>query len=144
MNTQGVSAYTHCVYPKSKTKLKLPFMAYGTSVPDPGLVVGHSPKAAAPRAEDYRRVAAEPFAGDLRLSLNAVEVMDVYGAVMRTGVDTMAAGLAKAPAAKSEGVPQPVGVRKQPAQRARVEPPATRGDEERVLGTARELRPGVA
>ena len=41
---------------------------------------------------------------------------------------------------RRERVPQPVRVRKQAAQRARVEPAAARREEERVLGAARELR----
>ena len=76
----------------------------------PGLVMGHSPKGAPPRAEDYPRVAAEAFTGDLRLSLNAVEVMDVYGKALSSAVDAMVAGLANTPAAKAEGAPRPASV----------------------------------
>src|SRR5258708_33087537 len=41
-------------------------------------------------------------------------------------------------------VPQLVRMRRDAPQRARVEPPAARGDKERVLGAAHELRPCVA
>jgi hypothetical protein len=81
-----------------------------TATVAPGLVMGHSPKAAPPRAEDYPRVAAEHFTGDLRLSLNAVEVMDVYGKILNSSVDAMAASLANTPASKAEGAPRPVSV----------------------------------
>ena len=43
-----------------------------------------------------------------------------------------------------ERVPQPMRVRADAAQRARVEPASTRGDEERVLGAADELRSRLA
>ena len=45
---------------------------------------------------------------------------------------------------RGEGVSQPVRVRNEPAQCARVEPPAAGGEEERVLRAARELGPAVA
>src|SRR5688500_6186962 len=45
---------------------------------------------------------------------------------------------------RGEGVPQPVGVGEHPANRARVEPPAADGEEEGVLGAAREARADVA
>ena len=44
---------------------------------------------------------------------------------------------------RRECVPQPVRVREQPPERARVEPPAARGDEQRVLGAVDELRAAV-
>src|SRR5690349_20772338 len=44
---------------------------------------------------------------------------------------------------RREGVAQPVRVWQQAAERARVEPAATRREEERVLGSARELRTRV-
>ena len=45
---------------------------------------------------------------------------------------------------RGEGVPEAVRVREQAAERARVEPPAARREEQRVLGAARELGPRVA
>ena len=45
---------------------------------------------------------------------------------------------------RGEGVPQPVRVGEEAAQRARVQPPAARGEEERVVRAARQLRPRLA
>ena len=45
---------------------------------------------------------------------------------------------------RREGVPQSVRMGEQPPERARVEPPSARGEEERVLRAPGELRPGVA
>ena len=45
---------------------------------------------------------------------------------------------------RRERVAQPVRVRHQPAERARVEPPAADGEEQRVLGAAGERRARVA
>src|SRR5215217_3195357 len=45
---------------------------------------------------------------------------------------------------RRERVPQTVRMRQQPAQGARVEAPPSRGEEERVLGPAGQLRPRVA
>jgi hypothetical protein len=76
----------------------------------PGLVVGTSAKAPPPGVDEYRRIEAEPFTGDLRLSLSAVDLMEVYGPVMRSAIELMAAGLASAPATGPKAGPRPAAV----------------------------------
>lgn len=76
----------------------------------PGLVMGSSGKAPPPPADEYRRLEAEPFAGDLRLSVNAVELMTTYGTAMQSALDTMASTVSSAPAGKTPGAPAPASI----------------------------------
>jgi hypothetical protein len=75
-----------------------------TATRAPGLVMAGATGAPVPSADDYRRIAAQPFAGDLRLSLNVVDLTALYGPLMRSSFEAMTSGLAKAPPS-AEGAP---------------------------------------